>query len=96
MPVNRLDSAALERTLRTVGMKTFVDFYKDFPDLQITLTDIKLKLSSCGYSANSISTKASTGRRIINNGQGREALELIIKATRVDEDTRKKAEELLS
>ena len=45
MPVNRLDSAALERTLRTVGMKTFVDFYKDFSDLQITLTDIKLKLS---------------------------------------------------
>ena len=96
MPNNRLDSAALERTLKSVGMKTFVDFYKDFSDPQVTLTDIKLKLSPYGYSTNSIKAKAYSGRRIINNGQGREALELIIQAARVDEDTRKKAAELLS
>ncbi len=91
-----VDEDSLQSNLKTIGLKTFVDFYEAFADPQYTLTDIKSMLSTCGYSLNSINTKASVGRRIINNGLGREALERIIQATKVDEDTRLRAEELLS
>ena len=87
---------SLKRDLQTVGMKTFVDFYEAFADPEYTLTDIKSMLDTCGYSLNSINTKASIGRRIIRNGQGQEALEMILQAAKIDENTRQRAEELLN
>ena len=87
---------SLKRDLQTIGMKTFVDFYEAFADPEYTLTDIKSMLDTCGYSPNSINTKASVGKRIIRNGQGREALEIIIQAVKIDENVRQRAEELLN
>ncbi len=82
---------SLRRDLQTIGMRTFVEFYEAFADPEYTMTDIKSMLDTCGYSPNSINTKASVGKRIIRNGQGREALEIIIQAAKIDENIRQRA-----
>ena len=87
---------SLRRDLQTIGMRTFVEFYEAFADPEYTMTDIKSMLDTCGYSPNSINTKASVGKRIIRNGQGREALEIIIQAAKIDENIRQRAQDLLS
>lgn len=90
------DEDSLKRDLQTIGLKTFVDFYEAFADSQYTVADIKSMLYTCGYSPNSINTKASMGKRIIRNGQGQEALQRVLQSGRIDETTRQRAMDLLT
>lgn len=90
---------SLQKYLKSIVMGVFVNFYENFADPQYTTADIKSLLRTTYghlYSSKSINTMASVGRSIIDNGFGPKALERIAKSTRVDEDTRQRAKELLS
>lgn len=93
------DEDALQKYLKSIVKEVFVNFYEKFADPQYTTADIKSLLRTTYghlYSSKSINTMASKGRSIINNGLGPKALERIVKAKKVDKDTRQRAEELLS
>lgn len=86
----------LMRDLRTVGLSTFVRYYGQFADPACGTADIKAQLIDSGlYKLNSCATKASVGKRIIRNGAGWAALEIISRASNIDDDLRKKTLELL-
>jgi hypothetical protein len=88
-------SESLEDLIKTIGMKTFVQYYdklkNDLP------TDIKqhMKLHK-KYANNSINTKVSTGKRIFRENMEKQALEIISRSERVEEQIREGALKLLN
>ena len=94
---NQLDDSGmtLEDMIKTVGMKTFVEYYnKFFAETSKDIIDY-MKLHE-NYKNSSIRTKACTGKRIIKCNKGKQALEIISKSDRVDNLTREKAKKLLN
>ena len=93
---NLLDNSimTLEDLIRTIGMKTFVEYFDKLKndDLQDIIHYMKLHEN---YSINSVRTKTSTGKRIFREKLEKEALEIISKSERVDEKTRKEALKIL-
>lgn len=81
--------------LRTVGMKSFVEYLDMFeaglPHDEI----IDTMMQGHGYTFNSASTKTSTGMCIIKEGRTVEALEVVSNATNVSESLRVDAINLL-
>jgi len=73
--------------LRTIGMKTFMEYIRDFA--YDTPTDVITgMMHKRGYSSNSIATKVSIGRKIFFEGLLYEALMIIANARNVDDYTR--------
>jgi len=85
----------MERLLNSVGKMCFVNYFEKFKDMQIPSTDlVNLLHEENGYSINACQTRVSKARQIISNGQSCTALQTIIKAQRVDDNTRSKATKL--
>ena len=85
---------SLEDLIRTIGMKTFVDYYDKLKNNSVNEIIDYMKLHE-NYAINSIRTKASTGKRIFRENLNLNALEIISKSDRVDNKTREGALKLL-
>lgn len=84
----------LVRLLNSVGKSTFVRYYVQFTDRSLSHEDL-VDLLPHEYTLKARHTRVSKARRILNEGLHRQALELIAKSERVDEQTVRRARELL-
>ena len=85
----------VEKYLRRVGMKTFVEYYSIFEDLTIERKEILSILEKENFTKNSCDTKASVGRTIFKKNIEILALNFIANSNRVDSDIKEKAKKLL-
>ena len=85
---------SLEDLIRTIGMKTFVEYYDKLLNNSVDEIIHYMKLHE-NYAINSIRTKASTGKRIFRENLNLKALEIISKSDRVDSKTREGALNIL-
>ena len=86
----------IEETLKAVGKTTFIDFYYDFKDVSVIARELAQKIFDSNPRAKSKNQnfRIARARHIFEIGQEIQALE-IINSPRVEEDVRKKAEEIL-
>jgi len=85
----------LEDLIKTIGMKTFVQYYDKYKNNSVQEIIQYMKKHE-NYSINSIRTKASTGKRIFRENMEKSALEIISKSERVDEQIKNEAKKLLN
>lgn len=88
----------VSRLLESVGKKIFIDYYNYFKNINVDKRELAEKLLLENPNANTIGgqvTRVNCARRIFENNLEIEALNIIIKSRRLDEDTINKAENLL-
>jgi len=85
----------LVRLLNSVGKSTFVRYYRQFSDRSLSHEDL-VDLLPKEYTLKARHTRVSKVRRILDEGLHQQALELIAKSERVDEQTARRARELLN
>jgi hypothetical protein len=86
----------LDRLLRSVGMKAFVEYYDIFKRYKNSDDNSQVINSMTeNWTYNGKSTRASCAKRIFRAGLEKEALLMIIGASRVEPFVQKKAEEIL-
>ncbi len=86
----------LNRSLQSIGMKCFVDYYDKFCDNKLSNIDlIELLMKNEGYKESGCKTRVSQSRRIIKAGMSVVALKKILKSSRLEDSTLKKAQILL-
>ncbi len=91
-----IDKKVVLKRLRAVGFDTFVKYYRKFADPNLETGDIKEILEQNeSYKESSCNTKASNGKRIIENGWGKAALAIIANANRIDDSIIEDAKKLL-
>lgn len=83
------------KNLHSLGMTVFIEYYNYFINPSYSVGDIKEMMKKNGYKPNSSATKASVGKKIVNQGHAKEALEIIATANNVDGEIIEKAKELL-
>ncbi len=92
------NSIDLEKTLRSIGKKAFVNCYNVFKQQKNgEIENIVDLIKKCGGTQkdNSVSTKASIGKKIFNANMELEALRNIIASNKVPEETKNKALKIL-
>jgi len=80
-----MNKEELMRAIQRVGMGTFVKYYEAFSDgskESDDLIDALIKIE--GYGENSAKTKVNSARRILNDGLGLKALQIISSSQRTD------------
>jgi len=88
-------SMDLARLLKSVGQKTFVDYYHLFSDLRLTNQEVVEQLPQ-RFTLKARNSKTGHARAIFREGLEVEALEFIGSSTRAgNEGTAKAAQELL-
>ena len=93
---NKTESEKLMRDIRSVGMETFIKYFEYYNDPNCETSDIKnLFRQYENFSANSMASKASTGKGIIRRGNAKEALTIIANAGNISSELRIKAREYL-
>jgi len=85
---------SLEDLIRTIGMKTFIQYYDKFKGIELKEIIDHMRLHE-NYRSSSIRTKASTGKRIFREKLEKQALEIISKSEKADKQTINGALELL-
>jgi hypothetical protein len=86
----------LNRSLQSIGMKCFVDYYDKFCDNKLSNIDlIELLMKNERYKESGCKTRVSQSRRIIKAGMSVVALKKILKSSRLKDLTLKKAQILL-
>ena len=86
----------LARLLRSVGQKTFVDYYHLFGDSTLSSQDVVEQLPD-RFTMKARRSKTSHARRLFGDGLEIQALEVIAASTRSgNEGTAKTAQELLN
>ncbi|WP_350655126.1 hypothetical protein, partial [Pseudoalteromonas sp. D48-MNA-CIBAN-0056] len=80
----KMSNFDVKRTLQTVGMTCFVTYFKELSDDKLSTTDLIELVSDENVSESSARTKISAGRRIIREGESKEALKLITESRIVD------------
>lgn len=88
---------SLEKTLKAVGKATFVRFFYDFKDTRISEKEVAEKIYKHSPTARSEQQRfrVPRARHIFALGQELDALELIIKSSRVDSEAIQLAKEIL-
>lgn len=88
---------SLEETLKAVGKATFVRFYYDFKDTRISEKEVSEKIYKHSPTARSDQQrfKVPRARHVFALGQELDALELIIKSSKVDPEAIDLAKEIL-
>jgi hypothetical protein len=84
----------LDRLLRSIGKRTFIEFYRAFADSSISNLDLIDMLPS-EYTLKSRRSRVSKARRILREGRDREALEIIRDSPNVGETISQRAQALL-
>lgn len=90
--------STIEVLLRSVGKRAFINCYEVFKmaaNGEIENITSSIKGCSGAESSNSLRTKASVGVRIFREGLETKALQAILSARKVDDDTKEKAQNLL-
>ena len=87
----------IETSLRSMGKGCFVKYYADFANSKLSTGDlIEILTEKEGYTETACRTRTSHARRIINSGNTKRALELIVSSGRVSVEIRDRAIKLLS
>jgi hypothetical protein len=84
----------INKTLIAVGKNVFIDYYQLFEDIKITTNKIYEALPNELTHVSKVS-RTSKARKIINEGYSEEAFNIILTSTKLDSDTKRKAEKLL-
>lgn len=90
-----MSTTDLNRLLTSIGMSTFVKYYDQFRNPNISDQDMLERLPQ-DYTLKARRTRVSKARRIFRERLELEALNAILGANRVDEETRKQATEILN
>ena len=91
-----MDENQLNRSLQSIGMKCFVDYYDKFCDDKMSNVDlIELLMNNEGYKESGCKTRVSQSRRIIKAGMSVAAFKKIVKSSRLEGSTLNKAKVLL-
>ncbi len=92
-----MDDKQLDRSLRSIGKKCFVDYYDKFCDSRLSNSDlIELLMKKEGYEESGCKTRVTQSRRIIKAGKSINALKEILKSSRLDDSTLDNAQILLN
>jgi hypothetical protein len=91
-----MNSFDVKRNLQSIGMTCFVTHFKALSDENLSTSDLIEIISSENVSEASARTKASTGRRIIREGYGQEALKIIANSKTVPPNVSKAANSLIN
>jgi hypothetical protein len=87
----------IETSLRSMGKTCFVNYYAAFANPNLSTHDlIETLMDKEGYTETASRTRTSNARRIINSGNAKRALELIVSSGRLPEAIRSQAKKLLS
>jgi hypothetical protein len=91
---NKIDY--LKELIRTIGMSTFVKYYKLFANNNYSVSDIIQNMKSNeNYKTNSLKTKSSVGKRIFKEKLEKEALKIISNSNVIDNNIKEEAKKLL-
>lgn len=91
-----MDQQQLERNLASIGKDCFVQYFEFFRNTKYSNTDLTTMLMQKeGYTDNACKTRVSKSRSIINDGKSKEALNMIIESSRLDQATILKAKKIL-
>jgi hypothetical protein len=93
-----LSDEQLKNAIKSVGKKTFVEYYEYFQDFELSAKELTILLiKQEHYSLNSCHTKISNSRSIIKSGRAEEVLVDISESTSpaISDDIKAKARELL-
>ena len=77
----------LLRLLNSIGKSTFVQYYDQFADLRLSHEHVVAMLPE-SYTLKSRNSRTTHARRVFRESLEEEALELIVNAERVDDETR--------
>lgn len=92
---NMTDNELIE-ALNAIGKECFVSYFKYFKDFSLSNEEIARMIErDRGYTLNSCNSRTSKARAILRNNRGKDALQLIIGAERVDFQCRENAKKLL-
>lgn len=87
----------IETSLRSMGKGCFVKYYADFANSRLSTEDlIEILMDKEGYTETASRTRTSNARRIINSGNTKRALKLIVSSGRVSVKIRDQAKKMLS
>jgi hypothetical protein len=92
---NPMSTTDLNRLLTSIGMSTFVKYYDQFRNQNISDQDMLNRLPQ-DYTLKARRTRVSKARRIFRERLELEALNAILRANKVDEETRRLATEILN
>lgn len=90
-----LDTEKLEKSLKSIGKKSFVEDYEIYSNDNILITE-KINNLSKKYSRNGSTIRVSFADEIFKNGKQKEALGLIINSPRISNAIKVQAKELLA
>lgn len=91
-----MDDNQLERTLRSIGMRVFVEYFDYFADSRIPAVDMIERLfQQENFTEKSCRSRTGHARSIIRSGRSSDALRLVVDSTRVEASIKKRAEQLL-
>ena len=77
----------LTRSLRSIGMACFVEYFPRFSDLNISNEHlIQILMREQKYKESGCRTRVSQSRRIIANGRAKDALLIVASSDRVSSD----------
>jgi predicted HNH restriction endonuclease len=84
----------IEKLLNGIGIKIFVTYFQYFNDNNLDTSDI-IEILPNSYTEKSRRSRISKARTIISNNRLQEALNYILNSTRVDEQIKEKAQNIL-
>ena len=90
-----MNDQQLERTLRSVGMECFVNYFGQFCDLSLSNEDVaEILMRDTDWTEKSCRSRTRGARRIIREGRTEDALLDISKSSRVSPEIAARAKEL--
>ena len=82
-----MNDEQLKRSLQSIGMACFVQYFPQFSDASISNEDlIELLFREKKYMESGCRTRVSQSRRIIANGRAKDALLIVASSDRVPND----------
>ena len=74
----------LERSLRSIGKRCFVEYFCQFADQNLSNSDvIETLMRQEGYTESGSRTRVSQARRIIRSGRAKDALRNVMQSERI-------------
>jgi mRNA-degrading endonuclease HigB of HigAB toxin-antitoxin module len=90
----KVETKKLEKALKSIGKKSFVEDYEIYSNQDLSLTR-KIEILSKKYSRNGATIRVSFAEMIFQYCQQQEALEIIINSPRVTSDIKTQARRIL-
>lgn len=92
-----MDDQQLKRSLMSIGLACFVEYYEMFTDSSVSnVTAVDILMKQKKYSESGSRTRVCQSRRIIREGRRDDALKYIAQSNRIHSKWTGKAESLLA